>query len=665
MHGAQPEITRVVGAKSWRRVVREHQRQRSSKPIEQNRSPMTMSIHEEVVSKFGSPIDRPELIQAVEQITKVFALSVEDVYINWESFVVTKHDGMKLEYTAQTMVDLQHYIQERLEKKRERQAAPSTIKSRKIVNFGNTSSPFGTPLLKKKKLDSPRALVSPSERKIDSSASQTPQVPQTPAELNTPSKTTESYQVIESLNKHLPELLFDELSNQVKVTANFEPKKYAFRTMRQKLLEAADVLDEQIDSFAKAVQNHYNFQSSDFANPSIISQNEIITVGRIVPDNPQYKDSDILNEQSLALECSRLGGIGKRVPLDLAILDKFALFPGQIVCLKGKNPSGEVFKVSEQVELPYLGAPITPADELKEYGDMKLMITSGPYTAFNDLNYHPLDELVQKINNDYKPHVVIMMGPFVDITHPSISQGLEMEAHQDGRAVKPQSLDDIFKLMVSPILKKINPLIQVILIPSLKDAISKHAAYPQDSFDRKQLQLGKNFKCFTNPSMFQINEVNIGVSNNDIFKDLKDVTKGDSSVENRFERIASHVIQQRRFYPLFPGITRTRKTKVDGEDFEEVLPGSNLDVPYLGLSEFNDVVPDVMIIPSELRFFAKIVKNVLIINPGSLMKFNSKGSIVSISIKKPNVEQLTAVEGHTDVFLHDVWKRARVDIIKA
>jgi DNA polymerase alpha subunit B len=621
---------------------------------------MTITFQQEVFNKFGPSADNPEVIQSLEQITKVFSMSVEDVYINWESFAITKHDGVKLEYTTENLLQLQTYIQEKLEKKRDRNTAPSTIRSRKIVNFGS-SSPFTTPLLKKKKLDSPRTLVSPSENRIQPKHD----TPDESSASNTPSKTTESFQIIESLNKSLPDIHFDELSNPVKIIANFEPKKYSFRTMRQKLLETADVLDEQIDSFAQIVQSHYGFQPSDLTNPSIISQNEIIAVGRIVPDNPQYRDTDTLNEQSLALECSRLGGIGKRVPLDLTSLTKFALFPGQIVCVKGKNPSGEVFKVSEVVELPYLGAPITPGDELKQYKDVKLNVISGPYTGMNDLDFAPLEELVQRINNEYKPHVVIMFGPFVDITHPLISQGVDLEVQQDDKKVKPQTLDGVFKVIVSPILKKINPLTQVVLIPSLKDAVSKHAAYPQDSFDRKQLQLGKNFKCFTNPSMFQVNEINIGVSNNDIFRDLKDVSKGDLAMENRFERISNHVIEQRRFYPLFPGVTKTKKTKVNGEDFEEILPGSNLDIPFLGLTEFNDIIPDILIIPSELRFFAKIVKNVLIINPGSLMKFNSRGSIVNISIKEPDLDQLTRVEGEDEMYLHDIWKRARVDIIKA
>lgn len=599
-----------------------------------------MSIEEEFVRQFGVSINKPELIQQVEQITKVFSLSVEDVYINWESFVVTKHDGVKLEYSVENLNHLQQYIQDRLEKKRTN--VPSTIKARKIVNFGNgASSPF-TPLVKRKKLDpSSRELVSPSKH-----ISPTKDLPAVDSPLkDTPSKTP-SNTIIESLNEQLPVIKFTELENNIKIIANFEPKKYTFRTMRQKLLEAADVLDDQIDTMANVVQEQCGFQ---FANPSIISQDEVTTMGRIVPDNAQYHEGDALNAESLALECSRMGGIGKRIPLDLSILDKYSLFPGQIVCLKGKNPSGEVFKVHEVVDLPSLGSPVSSSEEMGD--DVKLTVVSGPYTSLDSLDFTPLEELVSDINNEYMPHVVIMFGPFIDITHPVIANGLNIEIEVDGRKVKPNTLDDVFKLIVTPILRKINPLTQLILIPSLRDSTIKHAAYPQDSFDRKLLQLGKNIKSFPNPSVFQINEINVGVSHNDIFKDLKDVFK--NSIDNRFERLSNHVIEQRRFYPLFPGVSKHAK--------KDVLPGSQLDVPYLGLTEFN-IIPDILIIPSELRFFAKVVKNVLVINPGSFMKFNSKGSLANISIKKSNLSELSKVDG--SLYLHDVWKRARVDITK-
>lgn len=648
-----------------------------------------MSLKNDLVSRFGKSIDEPELIQSCEQIVKIFSISVEDLYINWESFVVTKHDGQKLEYSTDNFLKLQNYIQGNLEKRKLHNGnAPSTVKVNRKINISNTSSPFNflpatpTVLKKKQKLDSNtpiRKLVSPSSNGTKNTPQSNIQK-EISTDTPTPLKTSidqESGKIIESLNGELDiskgfETDIDT-ENPIKLVANFDPKKYQFRTMRTKLLETADVLDDQIDTFTKIIQDHYKLTTSDFSNPSIISQSETIAVGRIVPDNPMTSTDVVLNSDSLALETSRVVGIGRRVQLDLSDLNDYTFFPGQIVALKGKNASGEYFKVTEVIEIPLLGAPISSKTELEVYNeklnsDVKVIVTTGPYTSIKDLNFEHLENLVSKINNEIKPHVVIMFGPFIDITHPLISNGeLEVKT-EDGTSKKPNTLEEVFKFIVSPILKKINNKIQVIVIPSLKDAASKHAAYPQDSLDRKALQLTKNFKSFPNPSIFQINETLIGVSNNDIFKDLKEVVKGSSIKENRFDRISNHVISQRRFYPVFPGSTNLKKRKLaSGEEVQEFMPASDLDVPYLGLAEFGDVIPDILIIPSELRFFARVVKNVLIINPGTFMRPNNLGTYAQITIKKADLQNdLTEVEGNDEpCYLHNIWKRARVDIVKS
>lgn len=659
-----------------------------------------MGLTEELVSRFGKEIDKPELIQSCEQIIKIFSISVEDLYINWESLVVTKFDGQKLDLSVDNLSKLQSYIQANLEKRKQHNGnVPSTVKINRKINIPNSanggSSPFdilpSTPgsIKKKQKLSDStntpiRKLVSPlSKPSPGSNATPISQnLKESSTDTPTPLKTTqdqESGKVIESLNDTIPiskGFTTDiDTENPIKLIANFDPKKYQFRTMRTKLLETADVLDDQIDTFTKIIQDHYQIPSSDFSNPSIISQSETIAVGRIVPDNPTTPTDVVLNSDSLALETSRVLGIGRRVQLDLSQLTNYSFFPGQIVALKGKNASGEFFRVTEILEIPLLGAPVSSKSELELFNDklendVKVIVTTGPYTTSKDLKFDHLSHLVDKINNELKPHVVIMFGPFIDITHPSIFNGeLEVQT-EEGITKKPTTLDEVFKYVVSPILKRINNKVQVIIIPSLKDAVSKHAAYPQDSLDRKSLQLTKNFKTFPNPSIFQINETLIGVSNNDIFKDCKDVTKGESFKQNRFDRIANHVISQRRFYPVFPGSSNLKKRKLGEDGKEEILenqPASDLDVPYLGLSEFGDVIPDILIIPSELRFFARVVKNVLIINPGTFMRPNNVGTFAQITIKKADlVNDLTHIDTNNDeeLFLHNIWKRARVDIIK-
>lgn len=97
-----------------------------------------------------------------------------------------------------------------------------------------------------------------------------------------------------------------------------------------------------------------------------------------------------------------------------------------------------------------------------------------------------------------------------------LSGDIEIKSEQ-----RPRTLDELFRQAFTLVMKKINPKIQVILIPSLRDTLIKHASYPQDYFDRKKFRLPKNVKIFPNTFSFSI----FGGSNLDIYKDLRDVSK--------------------------------------------------------------------------------------------------------------------------------------------
>ena len=105
----------------------------------------------------------------------------------------------------------------------------------------------------------------------------------------------------------------------------------------------------------------------------------------------------------------------------------------------------------------------------------------------------------------------------------------------------------------------------------------------------------------------------------DIFKDLRDIYKEDTAIisNNRFERIVKHIFEQRRYYPIFPGSIKTEPKQkctdllngAQGEYLDGIaVGGSSLETPYLGLSELGDSLPDVLILPSELKYFAKVIQ---------------------------------------------------------
>lgn len=51
-----------------------------------------------------------------------------------------------------------------------------------------------------------------------------------------------------------------------------------------------------------------------------------------------------------------------------------------------------------------------------------MMVACGPFTPSDDLEFAPLVELIQQINS-IRPHVVILMGPFVDAKNKKVESG--------------------------------------------------------------------------------------------------------------------------------------------------------------------------------------------------------------------------------------------------
>jgi DNA polymerase alpha subunit B len=106
-------------------------------------------------------------------------------------------------------------------------------------------------------------------------------------------------------------------------------------------------------------------------------------------------------------------------------------FPGQIVALRGINPSGEYFTVKEILPIPLLPPAASSAVALDNINDrieadsslpLNVMIAAGPYTTDDNLDFEPLQEICQKAADSFADSLVLM-GPFLDIEHPLLASG--------------------------------------------------------------------------------------------------------------------------------------------------------------------------------------------------------------------------------------------------
>lgn len=401
--------------------------------------------------------------------------------------------------------------------------------------------------------------------------------------------------------------------------------------MAMKLSEASEILDDRIEDFAQLVMEHHKLDESAFGSAANQSPTEIICVGRVASDVTEGK----LNAASLVLETSRRGGGGLRVPLNLQRLPGYQMFPGQIVAVRGTNPSGKEFAVAEVLEMPLMPNAASTRDALAEHrqrlraagpdamdseddGDplpLNVIFASGPYTADDNLDFEPLHALCDRAADTYAD-AVVLNGPFVDIDHPLIASGdfdLPDDVPVDADSA---TLSAVFKYMISPALGRLvaaNPHVTIILVPSVRDAVDKHVSWPQEAFPRRDLGLPKNARVVGNPMTLSMNEALVGISSQDVLYELGNATvtggrqqqqHDAAGQQDKLSRLSRHVIEQRHYFPVFPPLDRKRLPRTGTAD--GLATGAVLDVSYLKLGDMVNVRPDVLVLPSALPPFARV-----------------------------------------------------------
>ena len=411
-------------------------------------------------------------------------------------------------------------------------------------------------------------------------------------------------QVLETLNAHIPQAeapIAPSAEARVKLVANTDIKKFGYRPMSMRQSDSSEVLDERIDAFIPLIMKAHNLDESVFGNAAAQSTHEIVAVGRIASDTPENK----LNASSIVLEMSRRMGAGLRVTLDISALSSYSFFPGQIVAVRGTNASGMYFSVKEILSVPQLPMPVSAPSVISSLNDklesqsLNIMYASGPYTADDNLDFEPLNELCEQAASQMAD-TLILTGPFLDTEHPLLASGDFDLPAMVGADADPSTMAALFRLWVTAPLARLvhaNPSITILLVPSTRDAVSKHVSFPQEAFtNRKELALPKQVKLLPNPCFISLNEVVFGISSQDALFDLsrEQVSQGDNG--ELLSRLPGMMIEQRHFYPLFPA-GKGGKAAVD--------------VGYSKLAEWGSVRPDVLVSGSVLTAGVKVSPHLL------------------------------------------------------
>jgi len=302
--------------------------------------------------------------------------------------------------------------------------------------------------------------------------------------------------------------------------------------------------------------------------------------------------------------------------------------------VRGTNVSGEYFVVTEVMPIPPMPLPASTPAELEVHNDrltgpdgeatpLGILVASGPYTTDTDLSFAALHALLAQAS-DQRTDVLILAGPFLDLEHPVVASGDFHDHLPSGAKLEPDraTLNDVFRLLVSGPLQRLVqavPTMTIIIVPSLRDAISKHVAWPQDRFAKAPLGLPKQVQVVTNPILLSVNEMIFGISTQDVLSELRrenvhQSSKGQALSDDTLARLTSNVIEQRHFFPVFPPQSREDLSKpaaISGDVMEagaerRLAVGASLDIAYLKLAEWINVRPDVLILPSVLNPFVKV-----------------------------------------------------------
>ncbi|GAB0132607.1 hypothetical protein EsDP_00001037 [Epichloe bromicola] len=641
----------------------------------------------DIQSRFSpnNPLE-PDVLYEIQSILRLHDFSVDDLFFKWDAYCIRMDLDALSAISLQNIRNLKQSIQDELEKshrvtqvrgERKVNATPKGVLGGDVFGMldglvpstpaagsklGNRGAGSGL----KKRMDGLKVNSSPAGMRDQLKAMNG--LPSTSfADRANPGD------VVEVLNAHLaaakaPIAPFPD--SRIKLTAASDQKKMAYKPLAMKLTEASEILDDRIDDFMTIVQDYHKLEDSAFGSAASQSTTEVVAVGRIASDSMEGK----MNAASLILETSRRTGMGLRVPLKMDKIRTWSFFPGQIVAFRGNNATGDEFVVNEILEVPLLpnaaSAPSALAahrdrlkggpDAMDPDGDpapLSILYAAGPYTADDNLDYEPLHALCSQAADTYAD-ALVLTGPFIDIDHPHIAAGdfdLPEEANLDPDTA---TMTTVFKHLFATALNRAcsaNPHLTVILVPSVRDTLEKHVSWPQDTIPRKELGLPKSAKIVSNPMTLSMNEMVIGISSQDILYELRSEELSRASGD-LMGRLCRYLVEQRHYFPLFPPADRRNLPKTGTE--EGVATGAVVDLSYLRLGEMVNVRPDVMLVPSSLPPFAKVVESVLAINPGSLSRRKGAGTYARMTLHAPSVE------GSSDMISHRIFDRARVEIVR-
>jgi len=380
----------------------------------------------------------------------------------------------------------------------------------------------------------------------------------------------------------------------------------------------------------------------DFFEPiTTPCQNESYFLGRIWNTHEGVKR---LNQNSVCLESAVVEN-EKEIPacvrLNISEVQGFMIFPGQIVVVRGTNPSGDQILAQEifcdfplsalrdisDPDIPILSEEVSRNN--RQGLGLLVEVACGPFTCQDYIGWEqskPMHSFLEEAKKS-RPDALVLCGPFIDrksnalehCTRDYLSEFIHFLRCLRGHLEKNDMLST-----------------SIIFVPSVRDAFHQ-PNFPQWAYDESYFfhnpkftfnQFGDLPWHFSpNPSTFTINHISFGVTTMDGLMHLnqQQITKVKEGApkNSRLHSVARAFIEQQSFYPLFP------------EHQDAFVDWTNTHCFQMKWT------PDILISPSQLKPFAtKLSEDCIFVNSGYLAKAKSGGTFTKIHVPFTDASRL-------------------------
>ncbi|CAF0800297.1 unnamed protein product [Brachionus calyciflorus] len=405
----------------------------------------------------------------------------------------------------------------------------------------------------------------------------------------------------------------------------YEDYLYKKQKPKSDVLETLLEYNEQHLVKTNAIPNLYNV--------SIPTQDDVWICGRIFSENAGSGGGK-LTEHNVAIQGSYVCSNSHSIPLNLSQCSEYSLFPGQIVLINGRNPDGKKFLCKEVLEPHYVKENLDIKKEIKkEFNDNRdncskednsidvrleinedliCIVAAGPFMMTGSTETNVISQLANAVKEN-KAHVLILLGPFLDVNHELINSGNI-----------PMGFDDLLQQIFDELASKLgNTRTQVIIQPSVND-VTQEQIYPVNPFSvtNQFLKNYDNFHFTQEPNMIKINGVQFALTSTDVIKDLTSMAVSKTTSSDKLSRNFVHMLKQKSFYPIYP-------------------PPDHICIDYEAWNKYARIYthPKIFIAVSDVTKFSKEVNNCTCINPGRLVRGTSTGTYAQITISQKKSQE--------------------------